>query len=192
MRIRRAAAIVGLSLISVLFPSPVALACTCAGPPSDVEALDDYDAVFAGVAVDHEDPEGDQPIISSGRPIVWTFAVDAVAKGEVSAEQEIISAASGVSCGYPFREGKRYLVFAYPGTDSKRVNDPDADLHTGLCTNTHKLELGEDLPFPSEPMASGDTPFDDIDSDGGIPWVLASIVVVSLIAAGVVWTFRRS
>lgn len=180
------------AFLGVFFPTSVAFACTCAPPPSDAEALDDYDAVFAGVPVDHEDPEGDQRIISSARPIVWTFAVDTIVKGDISREQEIISAASGASCGYRFRKGKRYLVFAYHGTDAGRVNNPDADLHTGICTNTHGLAADEGLPFAAAPTPSdGAAHFDDFESGPG-PWeFFYSGLAVALLTTAIIWVFRR-
>jgi hypothetical protein len=174
----------------ISLPAENALACSCIEPPPDEVALRQSDAAFAGTPVAHDDPEGGGKIISSGRPIIWTFQVDAVAKGDIVSQWEVVSAADGASCGYQFSEGKRYLVFAYYGDGFERVQDPDADLHTNICTNTRPLGANEELPFPADEVNMPDGVL-RVDDDSSIVTLLLSLLVVGAVSASVIYLFGR-
>jgi hypothetical protein len=111
---RRAAVLVGLALIAgVLGMASPASACSFVVPgPTQHELLAQADLAFEGVALSSRDPNAGAPIISSGDPIIWTFAVDRPIKGPVHRLQEVTTARSGASCGVAFQEGVRYRVLA--------------------------------------------------------------------------------
>lgn len=187
---RRALVLVCAVLASTiaLFPQ-AAFACTCAPLGTDLQALRDADAVFAGSVVDTHDPHGDRRIVSSGRPVFYTFEVDSVAKGDVGETQEVRSAASGVSCGFRFDEGRRYLVFAYYGKGARRVDDPDAQLLTSLCTKTRRIAPGAELPFAARDVSDDSDAHGPAVDDGPSPLKLAALA--ALMAAAGYLLFRR-
>jgi hypothetical protein len=123
--------------VTVLGTSQTVSACSCAAV-SDRQAFAGADAVFTGELVDvvTADPPGD--VISSGDIETFVFEVDAVFKGEVSPEQEILTARDGASCGLEIAGRGPFVVFAHKGDD-------EHILHSGLCTNTRALA---DRPVP--------------------------------------------
>lgn len=123
----------------------VAHACSCVPPPPPHKAVADYDAVFSGVVAVVEDPQKRARIVSSAGPVHYTFDVDAVAKGPRRRTIEVSSALGGASCGAEFHKGRRYLVFAYYGSNFKRVRASDS-LWTNLCTPNEELGPDEALP----------------------------------------------
>lgn len=180
-----AVTIVG-ALLVLFLPVKYALACSCVPPPGDREALVSTDVVFSGTVTGIDDPEGDKKMISSGRPVTYTFAVDAVAKGVVAANEQVGSAADSASCGFGFRDGRRYVVFA--------DEDKKGDLTTSLCSNTHILKEGEDIDFVATRDPSGDGPVQGPLSEEGVPaiaWV-GIAAILGLGAATFFLTRRRA
>jgi hypothetical protein len=89
-------------------PSP-ARACSVTGPPpTEAQYVAAAEVVFEGTAVASRDPGG------TGLQffVVWTFSVDTPIKGPVLLQQDVVTALSGASCGYPFTVGMRYRVYA--------------------------------------------------------------------------------
>jgi hypothetical protein len=93
-----------------------ALACSCAEPPVVAEEVARSDAVFAGrvmrVAIERR-------TITAGLPdetevMVATFSLIAPIKGITpdNTEVVIITALHGSACGFPFKLGSKYLVYA--------------------------------------------------------------------------------
>jgi len=127
----RRALIVG-SLLTVtipmmaVFPSK-AYACSCAQQPSLDRAVEDTDVVFTGV-----------PVASrmtffhggNGAPqnTYWTFDVTHRVKGDVADGDEVRTPAQDSACGYYFRPGTYYLVFA--------DESGSGQLETNICMRT--------------------------------------------------------
>ena len=61
--------------------------------------------------------------ISSADPVTVEFDVIRVWKGPLRETLTVKTERMGISCGYEFKEGRRYIVYAYDG-------------YTGLCTRT--------------------------------------------------------
>ena len=139
-------------LLSLWLPVKYALACSCVADPNAKESTKGYDAVFSGTIEEIRDPEGQGKLISSGRTIFYTFDVDAVVKGDVSEKQVVGSAADSASCGYVFKDGSRYLVYA----------DREGEkLTTQLCSFTREMQPNEEMPFEA-------TTFTDQDGGGEV------------------------
>ena len=189
MRLKRRKTLTLLILLtgaSLYLPAKVAFACTCAPPPSDEDALGTSDAVFSGSVVDIDDPEGDAELVSSARTVTYTFEVDAVAKGDVGSNQQVGTAASGASCGFGFRDGRRYVVFA--------EQDKRGDLSTSLCSNTHPLKVGENIDFASveaPPGADGSAEYPRRAEEGGVPVIAVIGAALVLALAGAAWAMTR-
>src|SRR3954467_2211060 len=81
----------------LLVASP-AQACSCA-EATTAQHVADADVVFTGTLLSRTVDHPDWPVMSRGAPALHVFAVDAVYKGDVHAEQGVVSAADGASCG---------------------------------------------------------------------------------------------
>jgi hypothetical protein len=134
----------GLGLL-ILLPD-CASACSCAIVGSKQErikqAISDSEAVFSGEVVDFEkspppttEMEGTLFTIMGGGAATATLRVSEVWKGPKQRTVEITTGAdSGMGCGYPFEEGREYLVYAGKG------------MSVDLCSETKQLSRArEDL-----------------------------------------------
>jgi MYXO-CTERM domain-containing protein len=186
----------------VLGASP-AQACSCAGGTT-AEFTERADAVFTGRLVSRDEPS--QGITSSADPALHVFAVDAVAKGAVSDEQEVLSPVSGASCGLELTGDGPVVVFAtrtadpYLGDATPPLEDDQyyAYLCGGSAPLTPQLEaeLGPLQPVapatvpatPVEPRAGATTA---PDRDGPSPAILVPGGGVVLLGAGALVLLRR-
>ncbi|HVL63773.1 MAG TPA: hypothetical protein VM573_01245 [Actinomycetota bacterium] len=201
MRSPRLWLVVGVAAASVVVMPEKALACSCAPAPPPQEAVDDFDAVFAGTVERAEDRsrppksrKGKPVGVSSFGPILYTFKVDAAARGDVISTMQVLSTGGGASCGASFREGKRYLVFAYFGHDLRDTGDPRDPLWTNLCTPTQSVGLNTPLPIAATPVAERELVGPPLDPAGErSPWVFIGGATVIVVAAAVlVLRLRRS
>jgi hypothetical protein len=115
----RYATVVVVTAGSAMLVSPAApaWACSCVQPtPQQAAAV--AGLVFAGVVRDLDRPAA----AGSGDPVVVTFAVSEVYKGEVSATMRVSTPADGAVCGYQFVEGNRYLVHARIEEQQRRLD----------------------------------------------------------------------
>jgi hypothetical protein len=70
---------------------------------------------------------------------VVTFRVSAAHRGSVGTKVEVRTGGSSASCGFPFEEGERYLVYAHQGAGG---------LATGICSRTRRLvDAADDLAY---------------------------------------------
>lgn len=162
MALRKLGWLVGIACLLALafltFPASPAGACSCVGPMSADDYLDQSDAAFYGdvIAARIADPESVvQGNLRIGSPtMVYTFDVQEVYKGSVRERQEVRSSLDGASCGAELHMNHRYVVYAR-----------GAPLYTGLCHGTH--EPDGVTPFPriaaGAPLADGEDhlPFKD-------------------------------
>lgn len=120
-----------LSGIIVSDDNNKAYACSCAVAPGDYEdALEKYDYVFDGVVTKKKEKKSLLGTMSTGDPVAWTFQVNGAWKGEATELMTIYSAAGGASCGYEFKVGKRYAVFA---------QDREGTIEVSLCSSTSSI-----------------------------------------------------
>lgn len=128
-----------LAVLGVVFllPPQCAFACQCTMLPDGMDAeraLADSEAVFSGEVVEIDQPSHFK---SSADLETDTFRVSEVWKGPEQRTLEVHTALMGASCGYPFKEGQEYLVYAYTGKQG---------LEVGLCGNVVPLsEAGSEL-----------------------------------------------
>lgn len=131
-------------VIVVLLASPTANACTCGqnGPPC--ESYGTASAVFAGTVIAErisERPKGERLKVDE---IDWVpravkFSVEQAFSGVTTTEVEVFTGRGGGDCGYGFRVGQRYLVYAHHYQDK---------LTTSICTRTRPFsQATEDLAF---------------------------------------------
>ncbi len=116
-------------------------ACSCVPPGTPAEELKKSTAVFAGKVIGIEAP---RLVVSSANPVKVTFEVSKVWKGPSSKNVVITTALNEASCGYSFKEGREYIVYAH---------GKENELSTGICSRTKLLsdareelaELGEGI-----------------------------------------------
>ena len=110
-----------------------ASACQCTMPVEN-PTLAASSAVFSGEVVKIDQPS---PFKSGADLETDTFRVYEVWKGPEQETLVVHTALMGMSCGYPFKEGQEYLVYAYTGKQG---------LEVGLCGNVVPLsEAGSEL-----------------------------------------------
>jgi hypothetical protein len=178
-------ALMGLSLL-VLLPD-CASACSCAvlGSKKQVEwALSHPGAVFSGEVVDLQ--KGTSASRMFGPSDTVTLRVSEAWKGTDQGTLEVSTPSQGSACGYPFKEGQEYLVYAYG----------KQDLKVDACGGTtHLSKADEDLAL----LGNGEKPKDGgddlTDTSGGVSvramvgiaglgMVASFLVVVRLVRTG--------
>ena len=136
--IRRPLAALASSLLTVLgavlLIPDCASACSCAiesNPKERVEfAVSDSEAVFSGEVVDFE--KGADSMFGPTETV--SFRVSEVWKGPQRETLEVSTPTQGSACGYAFKEGQEYLVYAYTGKQG---------LETDLCSSNKPLSKAE-------------------------------------------------
>ncbi len=89
----------------VVAPSAPAWACVCGVPRYD------GDLVVVGVAEEVRKP-------GTGAELRVRIRVESVERGRAGESVELVTALHGTSCGYLFREGRRYRIFMNEGSTS--------------------------------------------------------------------------
>src|SRR4051812_13343979 len=137
-----------LAGVLMAMPDRVALGCSCGGSGGPAcQAAWTADAVFSGTVVSIARVEADGAERRSPSMLV-TFQIDRGFINAAAGSVSILTGTSGGDCGYPFKAGERYLVYA------NRTSG--AGLTTGICSRTRTLATAqEDLQYlTSIPAAS--------------------------------------
>ena len=129
-----------ISLLSLLMlVSTTANACTCIGPSSPCESYGSAGAVFVGTPISVREAQKSNKRENDWEPRVFKFSVEQSYLGVAGTEIEVSTGMGGGDCGYSFKIGERYLVYAYQG---------ESRLTTGICTRTRPFrQATEDLAF---------------------------------------------
>jgi hypothetical protein len=137
-------AALGLYLLSAA--PDCAFACSCVPPGTPQEELERASVVFSGKVLSMKAKQQGQAM-SSADPVAVFFETAHFWKGQPSETVLLETAASGASCGFEFRPGLEYIVYAY--------RDDQGTLQASLCSRTNLLEqAGEDLAA----LGEGDAP----------------------------------
>jgi hypothetical protein len=113
------------------------LACSCAGPADVLQALEQATAVFSGRVVDVIKHKPDRT-----RPQSWFTGVETVLEVKTvwkRVDKRVVSVFTSdqqSACGYRFRKGRTYLVYAHRNEEGKLV--------TSICTRTKRLKDAEE------------------------------------------------
>lgn len=124
--------------VVLLWPTSEASACSCVAEVPLCESFWSTPVVFEGevLAVDAI-PHPNTP--RHFRHRLARFRVDRVWRGALGDTAEVRTGAGGGDCGYAFRKGTKYLVYAY---------ERGGSLTTGICSRTRPLSrAGEDLEY---------------------------------------------
>ncbi len=110
------------------FGAETALACTCLPSKGPGEDLKLASAVFSGKVIEiRRHKVGD--IFSRTEAVL---RVERVWKGGDATTVSLFSASHSATCGYHFKKGRTYLVYAY--------KDAEGRLSTGICSRTRRLK----------------------------------------------------
>lgn len=127
-------------LLTTIFANDAA-ACSCRfGGEPVCQEYSRTDIVFAGtvagsanITINEGDYKYEQRLVR--------FEVAEMFRGEQMAKAEIITGWGGGDCGYNFKNGESYLVYA-------RINKQDKRLYTSACTRTQPIsQAAEDLAY---------------------------------------------
>lgn len=180
-----------------------AAACSCA-TTTDEEARVTADAVFSGRLIEIVTPEGGT--YSSADPERFLFEVDEVFEGTVYAEQAVVTARDGMSCGLEISGPGPFVVFAYAGSDGVTTGALEGELYSNLCSGSRALSHGavpSSFGTGAPPIAGasaiggavpaggrrGGAPADE--SGGGAPTVLFVVIVGATALLGAAYVSRR-
>ena len=116
-----------------------AYACTCVGPPMPCDAFGSADAVFVGTATSMLGSKQRDSKEVDWTPRSFKFTVEQSYSGIDGTEVEVFTGRGGGDCGYSFKIGERYLVYAYRHENK---------LRTSICSRTRPFaQASEDLEF---------------------------------------------
>lgn len=126
----------------LLFGVPITWACSCRGPRPACSVYATTDSLFVGQVMEIVDqekpPEAPNSFSFSAR--LARFRVQESFRGATGSIVEISTGMGGGDCGYPFKLGETYLVYASTLKNGK--------LYTGICLRTRALEnAADDLAF---------------------------------------------
>jgi len=124
-----------LLIASLTFGAEAGLACTCAPPKSPARELERSTAVFSGKVLEVKRHKRTGDIFGGVEAV---FRVERAWKGVESRTVSVFTSAQSAACGYGFKEGSSYLVYAHGNAESK--------LSTSICSRTRRLkDAREDL-----------------------------------------------
>jgi len=170
-----AVAIISIFLIGT-FPS-IASACSCAELPSVEEELDRSQAVFSGKVIDVREKKSLKGYITKS----VLFEVTNTWKGVTQSQIIITTGQGGGDCGFDFKEGQEYLVYANESTMYG-----EKSLVTIVCDRTNELGSShEDLAI----LGEGHPPIEEVDLPNKQEENKVYIWVAVVIAIGIVLIF---
>jgi len=117
-------------------------ACDCAYPGAPCKAFVRTPYVFSGRVTQLSTISVKMPNGEAYKDLLVFFQVGRNYRGlEGKTTAEVVTGSGGTDCGYNFREGELYLVYAYPHPTTGK-------LYSGICTRTRRLaEAGDDLEY---------------------------------------------
>lgn len=113
-----------------------ASACTCAPPTSVQEAVEGAEAVFVGKVIqisERSEQLKDSEDVSRYKMLTKEVLFEVGPSWKGASEEDIViysALGESFSCGINFKEGRRYLVYAY---------DYEGELHTSWCTRSTRF-----------------------------------------------------
>jgi hypothetical protein len=121
-----------------------ASACDCGDPGPPCKAFANTPTVFAGRVIKIATISLKAPSGGRYEDRLILLEVERSYRGSVGKTAEVVTGSGGSDCGYDFREGEHYLVYAYPHPESGK-------LYTGICQRTRPIsEAGDDLDYLSK------------------------------------------
>lgn len=150
-----------VAFLLLLCLSKYAAACTCVDSPSPCTSFQTTPVVFVGFvkSIDEETTEIDRfgKTEKVRTALTARFVVEEGLKGISNREVEVSTGGGGGDCGYHFKVGERYLVYAYGsarealGSSVSRTvigggspSNKSGGLTTSICSRTQLLSQAQD------------------------------------------------
>ncbi len=128
-------------VLLLLFSARTINACSCLDPGPPCQAFGAASAVFTGRVTEITSISGNSKPGRSYQQKLVHFAVSQAHLGISGTSAETVTGSGGGDCGYPFKVGESYLVYA-------NLNPQDNKLYAGICSRTRPLsEAHEDLDY---------------------------------------------
>lgn len=128
--------IAGFVLLLVILSATSAEACSCAGGASPCQEYGRASFVFVGTPIAVRTVErtatGDRDD-DYWAPRTFKFAIETAFLGSTQPQADVSTGLGGGDCGYDFKIGKRYVVYAYKSGKTGR-------LVTSICSRTNPIE----------------------------------------------------
>lgn len=115
--------------IYLLFGANLSLACTCVPVTSASQGLEGATAVFSGKVIEIRTHKQSEDIFAR---VEVVFETERVWKGVVTRRFSVFTSSQSSACGYGFKEGRTYLVYAHGHIGSR--------LSTSICSRTRRLK----------------------------------------------------
>lgn len=142
-----------LSILLLTIMSGDILACSCIGDISVKDEINKSDAVFVGTIFDREEIKI-YDTLSSNRLIYriemkYAMSIETVYKGKhISDTTFIFTGSSGGDCGFKFKTGSKYIVYALNHKVEGRYNgqlyiDQKSAYYTTICKRTKLYDTKE-------------------------------------------------
>jgi hypothetical protein len=189
------AIVAALALVGAM-PSP-ACACSCV-QASVRDHFERADAVFAGRLVSRDDG------LVPGDKATLVFEVSTVYKGEVAARQEIVTNASGASCGLELTGEGPHLVFGNADEMEHEPAPAEGQYVSSLCGGSRPFDAAARAELAPLVKATEPAPLATATPGNATPasatpanrlpagwWIAAAGLVVSVIAAAAALVWRR-
>ena len=126
-------------LITLLFASANVSACTCGSTGTPCESFGSASAVFVGTPISVSERPQEEGKEIDWNPVAVKFSVEQSYLGVPGTEIDVFTGRGGGDCGYRFKVGQRYLVYASQ-SQNKTI--------TTICSRTRPFsEATEDLAF---------------------------------------------
>ncbi|MFE8700017.1 hypothetical protein ACFYKX_05190 [Cytobacillus sp. FJAT-54145] len=176
-----------LGLIFLTIAPSTGYACSCAGPSSVIEELEHSKAVFTGIVLDIRERKSFEGYVTKK----VLFDVSLSWKGVSESQIIIVTGQGGGDCGFEFRIGEEYLVYA---NKSPLYGENEA-LSTGICDRTTEISVAaEDILI----LGKGETPNKVVDLTNKMQnswlyslWITACILVAGLIIY-LIWKRKKA
>src|SRR6266404_5945871 len=133
--------IVAFALIAIMLAVTSAAACSCAGGASPCQEYGRASVVFVSTAIAvrtvARPANSDKVETEYWAPRRFKFFIEKSFLGLTGTETEVSTGLGGGDCGYDFKIGKRYVVYAYKSGKTGR-------LVTSICSRTNPFENAND------------------------------------------------
>jgi hypothetical protein len=130
------------AIVLLLLPA-CAEACSCISPKPICSAYWTSPVIFRGKVIEQtlvrpapepvKNPDGSTDTILSPGKYRIRFAVAEMLRGKSEQEIIVFTNEQSSACGFPFEDGKEYLVFTYASAESP-------ELSTSRCSHTHEVK----------------------------------------------------
>ena len=166
------------STMMTLFPS-YGSACSCAQPPGVKEELSQSKAVFSGKVIEVEEKKS----VTGFTTKAVLFEVKEVWKGVSQSQIEVTTGAGGGDCGYEFKAGQDYLVYA---------NDSDMygfkKLTVIICSRTADISAAQD---DLAILGEGQVPEEKVDLQHAGANNVVIVLTGVTVAAFFIWLYLK-